>query len=171
MKPRTTLRALNCFIFGITCRSRSPLCPCRRSGKARSSRPPPPSRATPSTKSTRSRSLFPRFGGGTRSPNVPRSVQASRRFLWGPPAGLWALARARRRPWQPVVPSGASGNQVLKLQRKTYKLFAYPAASPVATGNIPTFAAATLSRFVFFTRYIASSAKCSNPSFVFESTG
>ncbi len=32
-------------------------------------------------------------------------------------------------------------------------------------------AAATLSRFVFFTRYIASSAICSNSTLVFESTG
>src|SRR6266436_5534138 len=38
-------------------------------------------------------------------------------------------------------------------------------------GKIPIFAAATLSRFVFFTKYMASSARCSNPSLVRESTG
>ena len=32
------------------------------------------------------------------------------------------------------------------------------------------FAAATLSRFVFFTRYMASSARCSKPSLVRETT-
>src|SRR5690348_3621801 len=50
----------------------------------------------------------------------------------------------------------------------------YPALSALAagaSGRIPIFAAATLSRFVFFTRYIASSARCSSPSFVRESTG
>src|SRR5467141_1171426 len=48
----------------------------------------------------------------------------------------------------------------------------YPADSAVAAfGKIPMFAAATLSRLVFFTRYIASSARCSRPSLVRESTG
>src|SRR5205807_8418164 len=48
----------------------------------------------------------------------------------------------------------------------------YPADSADATlGRIPMFAAATLSRFVFFTRYMASSARCSKPSLVRESTG
>src|SRR6267154_3161451 len=47
-----------------------------------------------------------------------------------------------------------------------------PAESAAAAfGKIPIFAAATLSRLVFFTRYIASSARCSNPSLVRESTG
>src|SRR6266436_3178420 len=48
----------------------------------------------------------------------------------------------------------------------------YPADSAVAAfGKIPIFAAATLSRLVFFTRYMASSARCSRPSLVRESTG
>src|SRR5713101_6425721 len=48
----------------------------------------------------------------------------------------------------------------------------YPADSAVAAfGKIPIFAAATLSRLVFFTRYMASSARCSKPSLVRESTG
>src|SRR5216684_4289999 len=49
----------------------------------------------------------------------------------------------------------------------------YPADSAVAAelGKIPIFAAATLSRFVFFTRYMASSARCNSPSLVRESTG
>src|SRR5260370_18256374 len=49
----------------------------------------------------------------------------------------------------------------------------YPAPSAFAAtfGKIPIFAAATLSRFVFFTKYMASSARCSNPSLVRESTG
>src|ERR1700676_407901 len=51
----------------------------------------------------------------------------------------------------------------------------YPAVSAVAagvvSGKIPMFAAATLSRFVFFTRYMASSARCKRPSLVRESVG
>src|SRR5713101_1241037 len=49
----------------------------------------------------------------------------------------------------------------------------YPADSAFATGSgkIPIFAAATLSRLVFFTRYMASSARCNSPSLVRESTG
>src|SRR3989442_15846056 len=48
----------------------------------------------------------------------------------------------------------------------------YPADSAEAVfGKIPMFAAATLSRFAFFTKYMASSAKCSKPSLVRESTG
>src|ERR1700732_5220822 len=39
------------------------------------------------------------------------------------------------------------------------------------SGKTPTLAAATLSRLVFFTRYMASSARCSRPSFDLESTG
>jgi predicted nucleic acid-binding protein len=49
-----------------------------------------------------------------------------------------------------------------------------PADSAVVvtvSGRMPMLAAATLSRLVFFTRYIASSARCSNPSLVRESTG
>src|SRR5260370_6018742 len=44
----------------------------------------------------------------------------------------------------------------------------YPADSAFATGSgkIPIFAAATLSRLVFFTRYMASSARCNSPSLV-----
>jgi hypothetical protein len=48
----------------------------------------------------------------------------------------------------------------------------YPADSAEAVfGKIPMLAAATLSRFAFFTKYMASSAKCSKPSLVRESTG
>src|SRR5712692_4020472 len=49
----------------------------------------------------------------------------------------------------------------------------YPADSAIAAvlGKIPRFAAATPSRLVFFTRYMASSARCSNPSLVRESRG
>ncbi len=51
----------------------------------------------------------------------------------------------------------------------------YPAvsaeAAAVVSGKIPMFAAATLSRFVFFTRYMASSARCKRPSLVRESVG
>src|SRR5580704_17714575 len=46
-------------------------------------------------------------------------------------------------------------------------------SAEVATvsGRMPMLAAATLSRLVFFTRYIASSARCRRPSLVRESTG
>ena len=48
----------------------------------------------------------------------------------------------------------------------------YPADSAETVfGKIPMLAAATLSRFAFFTKYMASSAKCSKPSLVRESTG
>ena len=48
----------------------------------------------------------------------------------------------------------------------------HPADSAVAVlGRIPMFAAATLSRLVFLTKYMASSARCSKPSLVRESTG
>lgn len=48
----------------------------------------------------------------------------------------------------------------------------YPADSAETVfGRIPMFAAATLSRFAFFTKYMASSAKCSKPSLVRESAG
>jgi hypothetical protein len=39
------------------------------------------------------------------------------------------------------------------------------------SGKIPMLAAATASRLVFLTRYMASSARCRSPSLVFESTG
>src|ERR1700722_17561061 len=39
------------------------------------------------------------------------------------------------------------------------------------SGRMPMLAAATLSRLVFFTRYMASSARWSRPSLVRESTG
>src|ERR1700722_3301866 len=45
------------------------------------------------------------------------------------------------------------------------------AAVVTVSGRMPMLAAATLSRLVFFTRYMASSARCSNPSLVRESTG
>ena len=49
---------------------------------------------------------------------------------------------------------------------------AYPADSAAAaSGKMPMFAAATLSRLVFLTRYMASSARCSKPSLVRESMG
>src|SRR5215469_3307662 len=69
-----------------------------------------------------------------------------------------------------ATPGSHSVTFLASLLRETYPA-ASPAASGVSAGNMPIFAAATLSRFVFFTKYMASSAKCNNPSLVFESAG